>query len=275
MRVLLTLLLCLFGASALAQESAYERVSKSGVLRCGYMLWPQMHELDPNTGAMSGMMVETTEAMAALLGWKVEWAQEVLAGQQVDALKSGKIDMMCNADGPWITNSAAHLNFSRPIFFVPLYLMGRSEDAARFVTPTSPNSESVTFSAMDGDTSLQLAQQRFPKAKILSLPSSADPSLLLRNVVDKKADLVILDGFTAEKVHQTHPGKIINVWPEPMIVVASSYSLRKGEFDLWQSINQGLQMLEDRGDLGRILGKYDMHNTKMIQPQRGWQQARP
>ena len=271
MRALL-LLIALFIAMPAHAETAYDRVAKSGTLRCGYMLWPQMHELDPNTGKMSGMMVEITEAMAALLGWKVEWAQEVLAGQQVDALKAGKIDMMCSADGPWITMAAAHLNFTRPIFFVPLYLMGRADDT-RFTSPESPNSSDITFSAMDGDTSLQLAQLRFPKAKLLSLPSSADPSLLLLNVVDKKADLVILDGFTAKKIHETHPRKIVNIWPDPMVVVASSYSLGNGEFDLWQKVNQGLQMLEDRGELGRILDRYDPKNEKMLRVQKGWQQS--
>jgi ABC-type amino acid transport substrate-binding protein len=248
----------------------YQRVIESGTIRCGYMLWPYMHERDPNTGDMSGMTVEIMGAVTRVLGLKVEWTSEVQPGQQVEALRAGKIDMMCNADGPWIATSATYLNYTRPFMYVPLYMYGRA-DETRFANGEGLNSEDVTFSAMDGDTSQQLAQLRYPKAKLLNLPGSADGAMLLLNVVTKKADVVILDGFTAAKVEDTHPGAAKHLWPEPLVVVASSFSTPKADFALWQTINQGLDIIKNTGELDQILSKYDPDNSRMRRSAKGWQ----
>ena len=38
------------------KETAYERVTRTGVLRCGYATWPPNVMKDPNTGKVSGII---------------------------------------------------------------------------------------------------------------------------------------------------------------------------------------------------------------------------
>lgn len=50
-------LLLVFAASAWAgdaKESAYDRVMRTGTIRCGYFIWPPGFSIDPNVGKRSG-----------------------------------------------------------------------------------------------------------------------------------------------------------------------------------------------------------------------------
>ena len=77
------------------KESAYDRVIRTGTIRCGYFVWPPYFYKDPVTKKFSGGNYEIMEAIGKMLNLKIEWALEVGVGDVVTALNSDKFDVMC------------------------------------------------------------------------------------------------------------------------------------------------------------------------------------
>jgi len=58
-------------------NSLYQRVIKSGTIRCGYGMFPPYCMKDPNTGKLSGIFVEILNEAGKNLGLKIDWSEEV------------------------------------------------------------------------------------------------------------------------------------------------------------------------------------------------------
>ena len=80
-----------FGSFAYAaeDETAFERVMRTQILRCGYGSWDPGVIRDPQTGQMTGLYVELIEEMARIAKIKVQWASEVDWGQISTGLQAG------------------------------------------------------------------------------------------------------------------------------------------------------------------------------------------
>ena len=78
------------GVSASTQETTYDRVIRTGTLRCGYAAWYPNLIIDPNTKAKSGISYDVMEEVGRRLGLKVEWTQEAGFGSAEQDLKTGK-----------------------------------------------------------------------------------------------------------------------------------------------------------------------------------------
>jgi ABC-type amino acid transport substrate-binding protein len=254
------------------KETTYERVLRTRTLRCGYALWPVFEEIDPNTREIKGLVPEFAEALGKKLGLKIEWVQEVLWDQQIEAFKTGKIDAVCSSDGPWTYTSAAVLDYTEPMIYIPFYLYGRKGET-RFKNVESANAPHVKFSAIDGDISLAMATDSFPKAHIFELPSSDDPSLILTNIITGKADLVINDPLSVGRFNQTNDGKIERLSDKPLAVINTSFSVAKGDGDLRHMLDQGFQLLQSLGISDQILDRYDPGHELFYRPQKRWAEA--
>ena len=83
-----------------AKESVYDRVMRTGTIRCGYNTEPPFVVIDPNTRKVSGAGVDIVEEMGKLLGLKVEWAEQVGWDMMAAGLQNGRYDLACN--GKWV-----------------------------------------------------------------------------------------------------------------------------------------------------------------------------
>jgi len=253
------------------KETAYERVMRTRTLRCGYFLWPVSTEIDLNTRQLKGMVPDFTEALGQKLGLKIEWVQEVPFDQEVEAFNSGKIDAICANDGPFVYTSAAIMDYAESIAYVPIYFYGRSGET-RFKDPAAANAPDVTFSAIDGDISLAMAMDQFPRAHVLELPSSADPSFILTNVKDGKADFVLTDPLTVSRFNLNNKPNLARLSDKPMAVISLSFSLPKGNDDLRVMLDQGFQLLQYLGISDQILDRYDPEHKLFYRPEKRWRE---
>lgn len=256
-------------ATSPKKETAYERVMRTRTLHCGYALWPGSEEMDPNTKAIKGMVPDFTEELGKKLGLKIIWTEEVIWGQQATALATGKIDAVCSNDGPWTYTAATVLDYTEPLAYIPIYLYGRDGET-RFKNLADANSSDVTFSAIDGDISLAMALDTFPKAHVLELPASDDPSLIMTNVSNRKADVVLIDPLSSGRFNQTNSVKLERISPKPLAVVNMSFSIGKGEGDLRQMLDQGFKLLQSLGISDQILDHYDPEHRLFYRPQKHW-----
>lgn len=251
------------------KESAYARVMRTKTLRCGYVLWPDSTDKDPNTGQLTGWVPDITEQLGKKLGLKIEWTAEVQLGQQAEMLRYNKIDALCTSDGPWNYTDAAYMDWTHPMAYFPIFLMVRQNET-RFKTLQDFNSPNVTFTAMDGDISAPLHDELTPKAKRLDVPVSGDPSLLALNVDTGKADAVFFDLQTLNRIERSTKLHLKKFDENPLIVVPASFSVKKGEPELLQMLNQGFDMLHNMGISQRIFRQRNLTNALYL-PAQSWQ----
>lgn len=247
------------------QETAYERVMRSGVLRCGYIVWPRLTERDPATGKMSGLFVDVTEEIGKKYRLKIEWAKEVFYGQQVAELQSGKVDAICGAEGNISFATGAYVDFSKPLAYYPTYAFTR-RDESRFRELEGLNQNDVRFSALDGDISAQYAVEYFPHGKLVGLPQGTDPALVMRNVVDGKADIVIMDEFSIQIFNRMNGNPLRKVSSTPLGVFTNNFSVAKGEIELVTLLNQGIDLVNDMGLMEKIAARHNLDDSGLILP---------
>lgn len=251
------------------KESAYARVMRTRTIRCGYAIWPTQTEMDPNTKEMKGLIPAFANKLGEKLGLKIEWTQEIMWGQQAEALKGGKIDAICASDGPWVSSGAAFVDYTTPLFYVPIYAYGR-ENETRFKTLSDANSSDVTFSTMDGDISLSLALEKFPKARRLELSQASDPTLTVTNVMTNKADIALMSPQTVEEVNKNNPSKLVKISNEPVAIVNVSFSVNKGEPELLNMLNQGFLIIHQVGLSDDIIDTLDPEHKLLLRVSKGW-----
>lgn len=247
--------------AATQTESAYDRMMRTGTLRCGFTPWPPYFSLDPNTGELSGISKDMSDATAQVLGIKLEYVQ-ITGGQQVQDMESGKIDAVCG-DGPWVLSTIKHINYTKPNWYAAVYIYGRTNET-RFKTYEDLNKPDVTFTALDADLSADLAFSIFPQAKVSTMASVTDPSQLMLNVTTGKADVVIVDPMTVSLFEKNNPGTLKRLIAEPVAVYGGSFSVRKKDTSLMDTINEATNAIINTGTAARILKKYDPDGTLFL-----------
>ena len=128
------------------------------------------------------------------------------------------------------------------------HLYARTDDRRFDNSPEKINSPDVTMVAMDGDISLDIAAQMFPKTKLHQLPNSADPKQVMLDVAYRKADVVINDTFSAADFMRDNPGVLRQVpLNKPIAHMPNQFSVLRGEGDLADMLSQGVRNVRYRG----------------------------
>lgn len=267
---MLACLILLFSFMSVAQakegETAFQRVERTGVLRCGFIPWPPAFEVDPNTNEVKGESKALFESIIKLTGWKVEYVQVALGSDALD-LNSGRIDAMCAA-GPWVITSVKFVDYTTPVIYSPVFVYVRADDT-RFKSYQDLDAEGVSFAGIDGDLSTDLAALRFPKAKIKTLINLTDPAQLMLEVATGKADAVIIDPQAADAFMASNPGKIaVLAVKEPLAVYPIGLSVKRGEAELQQTLSRASEMAINIGLVDKSMDVFDPERRKLYAPAR-------
>jgi ABC-type amino acid transport substrate-binding protein len=255
--LLLLLSLCGHGiARAEANETAYERVLRTGVIRCAYMIWPAFFERNAQTNQFSGYNYDIMEAVAKSLNIKVEWATETFAGTQVDTLKARKADAICAAEGPLAPSASLYLAYSEPLAYFPFFAYARMDDARFGKDNSRINQADVKIAVIDSDVSDDAARELFPQAQRHGLSHMVGAGQMMLDVVAKKADVIIADDFTMSTYARNNPGKLRKVDNAALFVIPNTFSALRTEQTVLDMLSQGLRNIRDRGVEAKILAKY-------------------
>lgn len=239
--------------------SVYDRVMKTGTIRCGYLVWPPFLTLDSATGRFGGMNYDYVEAVGAALGLKIDWALEVSPGDQVAALQSGKIDAMCAAEGPMVPSTIKYIHYSTPLAYFPFYLYARADDRHFDKGLAGVNDPAVRIAVIDGDMSGILASLRFPQAARHALPQMAAPGQMMMDVAGNKADIVINDPLSMSAYFAANPGVLARVNTNgPLAVVPNTLSVLRGveTREFLELLNQGIENVRHTGREAEIFARY-------------------
>jgi ABC-type amino acid transport substrate-binding protein len=252
---------------AQAEEPAYDRVIKSGTLRCSYAISPPLLVMDPNTKQLSGFNYDLVNALGKDLGLTVEWSEEVGWGNFIEGLNTARYDAFCGLMWP----DPARMKFISligPVMydFVEAYV--RADDTRFDGDLTKLNSPEVTIPVVEGDVSVALARSLLPNAKHHSLPQTSIVSDMFMAVESRKADVIMVTPGMFKTFEAASPGKLKKLPDVPPSTVYSSYlGVGAGEYRLRDMLAVALRGMIDDGRLRRLADKYD---PSLILPKAGY-----
>lgn len=257
-----------FPAFAAEKESAYDRVMRTGTIRCGYIQWPSVLDKDPNTGALSGAFYDFVEEIGKQLSLKILWAEEVNYATPFEGFSSGRYDVFCGPIAPTAARSR-EADFTSPFAYWPFYLYVREGDTRFDGKYEMANDPGVKLMGYDGDYSSIIAAQDFPKAQLVSIAQLADPAQALLEISGGRADAFATDPVMADRYISHNPGKVRRVPGPPLRSLPTTIALPPDEFRLWRMLDITVQDIAGTGGIEKILDKYpglDKHLLRTALP---------
>ncbi|MDR3425227.1 MAG: transporter substrate-binding domain-containing protein [Alphaproteobacteria bacterium] len=235
-------------------ETAYERVMRTGTLRCAYALYPPFFDKDPNTGKLSGVSYDIMTAFEQVSGLKIEWGPEIDWGDIAATLQSGKADAFC-------TNTFATpqrgrvLAFSTPLSFSTIEAYARDGDTRFDNDRERINQPDIRIAVNMGDMSEEVARRLFPKAQLVYKGATGGEAELFLNVISQKADLTLSGPSNLTSFNASNPANVLRKieFSRPLMTFSASLAVEIHEIELLNLINASSNNLIDSGTIDQIL----------------------
>lgn len=238
------------------KETAYERVMRTGTLRCGYGVYPPYFTKDPASGNFGGIWHDLSEAIGENLGLKVEWTEEVGLGDIGAALDAKKIDIYCG--GLWTAGKRVRaVDFLNPIHYEAMFVYVRTDDHRFDANISLINDPAVKISKIDGEGGGLVATEEFPNATPVSLPQLSGYADMFNQVVTKKADLLLAAPTGASAFLKNNPNTLRPILNQPVRIFPMALAVRYGENELRDLINQAQDGLFNSQKVEKIILKYE------------------
>lgn len=240
-------------------ETAFDRILRTGTLRCGYTSSPPYLIIDPNTRALSGIQYDIVNEMGRRMDVRVEWAVEAAFGTAVADLQAGKYDMFCNALAPTGVSSK-FVDFTDFPFVMPFEIWVRADDHRFDAGPTTLNATGVKMALVEGTVIDTIHQQSFPNSTLVGVVSMGNENVdMLLTVASGKANFTITNRTAGDDFIAKNPGTLRRLLNKPFRLVPYTYPIPKGDNKLRQTINTTLLEMQATGALDAIL---DAHKAE-------------
>jgi ABC-type amino acid transport substrate-binding protein len=252
-----------------SELSVYDRVLRDSVIRCGYTVYPPGCMLD-SAGKPAGVFVETLEEAAKGLGLRVQWEEEVGWATQIEGLEKDRYDMI--GSSVWANAKRAKLTtLSVPLYFSPIGVYVRADDN-RFDNVSDwsiLNDPKFKMSIVDGGTADVIRKGQFPKSTAVSLPENTDFGTSFLDVVNGKADLVLMEPFQASKFIESNGYKLKNVAAaRPLHVFGNCYMFKRDQPEFEHMLNTQIEDLINNGFVDALLSKYEKYPGSFLRVQK-------
>lgn len=252
------------GAQTAAPESVYDRVMRTGTLRCGYALYDPLVIKDPS-GALHGVFFDLANEMGRELGLKIEWTAEVGYGEIEEGFLANKYDVFCT--GAAITPKRGKFSYyTTPIYYQTDVVWVRADDHRFDANLSRLNAPDVTLAVRDGDLPETIARLSFPKAKTISSPQSADYTQMFMDVQTGKADAVFFEKSFGDKYLAQNPGGLKIARPDtPVYTIPVAMMLPMGADKLKSVLDTALAKMILNGQIEEAFKRnapsYDLWGT--------------
>ncbi len=234
------------------RESALDRMRRSGVLRWGGDVQggePYVFEDPSSPGRLIGFEVEVADAVARELGVRAEFVQNDWSNL-VPSLERGSFDVVMN--GLEVTPARADtVLFTRPYFIFSAQLVTRRDD------PTASSLDALEgrrVGTLASSFSWDLLRER--PLEVVAYEGTEEPYADLRA---GRVDGVLLDDIIATRYGLVHPELQLTQ------DVADGYyavACRQRDPDLCAAIDGALAAIAERGELRRILARWEIDNER-------------
>lgn len=252
-------------SSETVKESVYDRVMRTGKIRCGYGLYEPGFMIDAETGAYSGLFYELTEKIGELMSLEIIWAEEAGWSEMAAGLNANRYDLSCA--GNWVyAPQGRRAGYSMPIHFEHVHGYVRNDDFRFDGKLESLNDPAYKIATIDGEISFDIARDQFPNASRVELPALVDFSQAFLNVTTGKADAVFLSSMIAEEYMKKNPGKVRQFTTTPVRAFETAYMFKSQEPGMRDMLNAALRELRNKGYIESLLRKYETETSRFIRP---------
>ncbi len=237
------------------KESVYERVMKSGKIRCAYVVTGEYLDKDLSSGEVKGAIPDIVNAMARNLELSVEWVAEVGHADFAQGLETGRYDMFCGilAISPSRSRVAA---FTDPLFYVPYYAYVRN-DEARFSSISDMNNEKIRAGVIDGEIFQKMTRKHLPQSQEISHVNMTPNSQLFVDLETNKIDVFLHDPVLYAKYEKSNPDKVKFAFEKPLELYPIGLAIDPNEQRLKNMLDVSIMALHNLGTIDSILDKYD------------------
>ncbi len=237
-----------------AEESTFDNVLKEDKMSLCYVPWPPSITKDPDTGKLSGILVDIAEEIASDAELKIDYVESTWGGFPAD-LNTGRCDVAIAGIFPTISRSTS-VGFTEPFFFVGNSAVVKSTET-RFDSIQDVNRKGVKVAAIQGTYEQMFAQKFLPKAELVVLDKGADLSMPLVAVSSGKADVGLAPKDTVTAYVNEQPG-VKDLFPEqPYSTTPISWAVRQGDQELLNFLDNGVEYLKVSGFLDATAQKYE------------------
>lgn len=244
-------------ATGTAQDRAYKRVIDTKTLRVAYISYPPSFIKDANTGAYSGIMHEVLQEMAKRMDLKVDYAEETAWGTMIEAVNSGRVDLVCTGLWPNATRGKL-VDFTEPVYFSPIKAYVKAGNSAFDGKLSAINLKSVRIATIDGEMTSIISAADFPQARADSHPQTTDIAQMLLEVSSGKADITFVEPAVAEGFLEKNPNMVEEVKNIAAIrVFPNVLMISKDEPKLLSTLNTAMEEVANTGVIDRVLAKYE------------------
>lgn len=262
-----------FPALAADKETTFDRIIRTGTIRCGYWVAPPMIIKDPNTGDMSGAFVEYVEELGKALALKIEWAGEINFGTYLQDINQGKFDMECSTGWPNALRGK-QAEYTDPVGYLPFYVYVKAGNKKFDNKLELLNDPAVRFSGHDGGTNSLAQQKFFPKSKLLTVVGDAPQTEPLDMIKFGKADATMVSSFEGNNYAKGNPDTIRRVVSEPVRIIPMVMTVPANEFRLLNMLNTATNELMYDGTVEKILKKYDIGTDTILRVAKPYRMAK-
>jgi polar amino acid transport system substrate-binding protein len=250
-----------------ATKTTYNKVLESKTIRVGYISYPPSFVKDPNTKNLSGIFYDVLMEAGRNMEIKIDFVEEVGWGTMVEAIQSGKVDLVCTGIWPNSTRGK-FVDFTNAIYYSPIKAYVRAGNTKFDGNLKTINSKDVKIAAIDGEMTSIIAQFDFPDAQTAKMPQNTDVSQVLLDVASNKADVTFVEPAIANEYLAKNPGSIKEVaGVEPLRVFPNVMMIPKGDVKFQSMLNIAIEELANNGFVDKIINKYEKYPNSFYRRQ--------
>jgi len=251
--VMVSIISLIYKTSPVSQSTdTFENIVKTKQLTVCYVSWPPSIEKDPNSGQLSGFLIDVIEGIAEDAELALSYVESSWGGFPAD-LASGKCHAGIAGFYPLINRSMA-VSFTRPFFYAGNNGVVRAKDN-RIRTTADLNSPNLRIAVLQGEYADVYAKKYFSRAQLITLPATADNTAPLVAVSSGQADVGLIVADVVDDYTKTHP-EVRRVFTEPYSTTPITWVVRPGDQKLLNFLNNAINYLEATGELDALSHKY-------------------
>jgi ABC-type amino acid transport substrate-binding protein len=248
----LTLALCLViftpKPAQSSEETTYERVMRTGVIRCAYISWKPYSLKDANQpdAPPQGSSVDIMTALADRLGLKIEWTEEIGWGTIGEGFATNRYDAVCTQMWP---DAAKLRNFllGTPMFYSAVRLYATQKAMSQLALDRL-NEPTVRIAVIDGALSEQVARQAYPLATLVRLPPTTSSGEFYLTLTTGKADVTLADADEIAAQREAGLTGLTMLPDAPALrVLPHVFAFPSNDLRFAAMMNQGLNILQAEG----------------------------
>jgi polar amino acid transport system substrate-binding protein len=239
----------LVGTAPKAEARELDEILDSKEIHLGYIIYPPLMNRDPQSGELSGFVIEALNFMFESIKIKPVWV-EVGWSTFAAALQSDQIDIFVGGSFATPQRSLA-LAFTQPFAYMGNDVVVRTADAESKFKDVKEladlDQEGLTIASQLGGAPYDYLKAHFTKAKIVGVESSNQSQASLE-VLAGHADAAYWDAFISARDVQEHPEQLTSLFgASPLDVSPLAWAIKHKEPELLAFLNTMLEYMETNG----------------------------